>query len=1098
MSLEILDCCGNQLTNLDISKNLELKELRCSNNKLTSIDVSNCALLEDLRCDYNHLGGLDVSTCAALKRLECDYSKLSRLDVRNCTALESLNCEGNPLGDLDVSQNSLLKTLNCQFNQLSSVDVRQNTILESLFCGNNQLRSLDVSQNAKLKKLGCNNNRLNSLDISQNSMLEGLSCQVNPLSSLDVSHNPSLKDLYCYYIALSDLDVSNNLELEHLSCEKNDLSSLHVGQNLALKTLDCSENQLRTLDVTRNLVLMDLRCSENQLKSLDVSSCLELQALWCENNQLKSLDTSKNLKLTSLKDKPQNVSQDEGKQFITVPRYFITKTIEDQDFSLGAVLTVGDGKLSYESDNPDTATISVDGTVAIHGAGTAVITITAAATEDYEEATKKVTIAVNGKNEPAVNPDTEKLGNPKLTPGAPATWDCVWFGHYPQSSDGNGGFKKEPIKWRVLSVEGDEALLLADKNLDSKPYNEAEAAVTWETSTIRSWLNGYDGSRNLDGKDYTNDNFMGKAFTTEERAAINQKTVHTPQNPEHETDGGKDTEDKLFFLSIQEATNPAYGFADSPSDHTMTRRALNTDYSNPQGKATYRGLGSWWLRSPGQTSWFVIDVKGIGDANLEGRYHRPSSRYYCDYNSLVRPALRLNLKSNLWSYAGTVSSDGKADEIKQGTGNATASVQNPTPLGGVDEATWDCVWLGHYPQSSDKKGDFKEEPIKWRVLSVDGNEALLLADKILDHKRYNETETCVMNWEKSTVRSWLNGYGSSANKNKTDYGDDSFLGAAFTSEEQAAIKEKTVRNPKNAQYDVDGGNDTEDKVFLLSIEEAMNPAYGFASDGDENSKTRRTANTAYAKSHGAYTDKSKEYAGNGWWWLRSPGNYASYAATVWYDGIVHQSGSGFVSTTHESVRPALRLDLHSNVWSYAGTVSSDGTVNEVPAKMASDPTDLTTEEPESKPTGPATAPTTDQPATESTQPATQEPPATEPVQPPAAAGDEGQNTKPPTASKPQKPKAVALKKVSSTKKGALKLTWKKDTKATGYQAMVATDKKFKKNKKTAVIKKNKTVTKTFTKLKRKKTYYAKVRAYKQVGKTKVYGAYSKVKKAKVK
>lgn len=102
------------------------------------------------------------------------------------------------------------------------------------------------------------------------------------------------------------------------------------------------------------------------------------------------------------------------------------------------------------------------------------------------------------------------------------------------------------------------------------------------------------------------------------------------------------------------------------------------------------------------------------------------------------------------------------------------------------------------------------------------------------------------------------------------------------------------------------------------------------------------------------------------------------------------------------------------------------------------------------------------------------------------------------AVKLKKPKKVALKKVKATKRGALKLTWKRNAKATGYQAMVATDKKFRKNKKTATIRKNKTVIKTFTKLKRKKTYYAKVRAYKQMGKTRVYGAYSKVKKAKVK
>ena len=63
--------------------------------------------------------------------------------------------------------------------------------------------------------------------------------------------------------------------------------------------------------------------------------------------------------------------------------------------------------------------------------------------------------------------------------------------------------------------------------------------------------------------------------------------------------------------------------------------------------------------------------------------------------------------------------------------------------------------------------------------------------------------------------------------------------------------------------------------------------------------------------------------------------------------------------------------------------------------------------------------------------------------------------------------------------------------------MIAQNKNFKKGKKTALIKKNKTTSKTFKKLKSRKNYYYKVRAYKQAGKTKIYGAYSKAKRIKV-
>ena len=96
-----------------------------------------------------------------------------------------------------------------------------------------------------------------------------------------------------------------------------------------------------------------------------------------------------------------------------------------------------------------------------------------------------------------------------------------------------------------------------------------------------------------------------------------------------------------------------------------------------------------------------------------------------------------------------------------------------------------------------------------------------------------------------------------------------------------------------------------------------------------------------------------------------------------------------------------------------------------------------------------------------------------------------------------KPKKATLKKAKSTKKRTLKVMWKRDTKATGYQVVIAQNKKFKKGKKTALIKKNKTTSRTFKKLKSRKNYYYKVRAYKQVGKTKLYGAYSKTKRVKV-
>ena len=233
---------------------------------------------------------------------------------------------------------------------------------------------------------------------------------------------------------------------------------------------------------------------------------------------------------------------------------------------------------------------------------------------------------------------------------------------------------------------------------------------------------------------------------------------------------------------------------------------------------------------------------------------------------------------------------------------AAVSLQNPTTNGdGV--TTWDCIYFGNYYQSNSST----KEPIKWRVLSVDGNDAFLLADQNLDAKPYNEEDTDVT-WATCTLRTWLNG---------------TFLNTAFTSAEQTAIKNTTVVNEDNSYYGTEGGVNTTDKVYLLSIAEASNTAYGFNGEFNTESETREAKNTAYAKECGASTCTSTEYEGNGYWWLRSPGLYSDSASSVLLDG--YGGGWGFVYHDDTAVRPALHLNLSSStLWSYAGKVTSEG------------------------------------------------------------------------------------------------------------------------------------------------------------------------------
>ena len=229
-------------------------------------------------------------------------------------------------------------------------------------------------------------------------------------------------------------------------------------------------------------------------------------------------------------------------------------------------------------------------------------------------------------------------------------------------------------------------------------------------------------------------------------------------------------------------------------------------------------------------------------------------------------------------------------------------LSNPTISNGV--TTWDCIYFGNYYQSNSST----KEPIKWRVLSVDGNDAFLLADQNLDDKPYNEEYTDVT-WATCTLRTWLN---------------DTFLNTAFTSAEQAAIKNTTVVNDDNPYTGTEGGENTTDKVYLLSIAEASNTAYGFNGEFRTASETREAKNTAYAKERGAWTSTSTEYEGDGYWWLRSSG-YSGYdASDVGYIGYGNARG-GSVYNVNDAVRPVFHLNLStSNLWRYAGKVVANG------------------------------------------------------------------------------------------------------------------------------------------------------------------------------
>lgn len=113
-----------------------VKEIRISNSGCTSLQgLKYFSKLTDLFCSDNNLTELDVSENPELKRLICYNNSLTSLNLNKNTKLESLNCNKNKLTVLDLRENKSLWLLRCNNNCLTSLDLRNNPKIRDLQVG---------------------------------------------------------------------------------------------------------------------------------------------------------------------------------------------------------------------------------------------------------------------------------------------------------------------------------------------------------------------------------------------------------------------------------------------------------------------------------------------------------------------------------------------------------------------------------------------------------------------------------------------------------------------------------------------------------------------------------------------------------------------------------------------------------------------------------------------------------------------------------------------------------------------------------------------------------------------------------------------------
>ena len=434
--------------------------------------------------------------------------------------------------------------------------------------------------------------------------------------------------------------------------------------------------------------------------------------------------------------------------------------------------------------------------------------------------------------------------NPLCGGTADRDWsgDRVFLGSYEQDADESNG--PEPILWRVLQAEPGRLLLLSEYALETRPFHARSESVTWETSDIRQWLNSV---------------FLDAAFADRgnwQKAFVLDHETKASDNLFFGTVGGRDTVDRVFLMAWEDLQVEQYGFPPGFREHsdatgkdelftkvcpaTMCYPTLRAAQQNAlitrshstretPDKTDLDGFGSvyWILRTPGKADRYITYVsrwgrttidflspvdhsestirpavlvdtsalnflplgEGLFCADVDERYLQ-ECREALDYKAAIQEKL-----TNLPVRASEPVNPTDKSDIRD--------LANPVTGGGLG-GRWegDRVWFG-------QRG---REPILWRVLRADDDSLLLLSEYGLEKHSFDEKKGTSV-WSNSAVRTYLN---------------KEMIGRIFSPAETAVLKTTVIRNEADPRYGTPCGEDTEDRIFLLSYQECASEEYGFS------------------------------------------------------------------------------------------------------------------------------------------------------------------------------------------------------------------------------------------------------------------------------
>lgn len=219
-----------------ISKNYEEKVTQEDLESVVEIKVGNNTEIKSLE---------GIENFPKLAKLEAQLNEnITEVDVTKNLELVTLNLTETSISEIDISNNPLLEYLSVHTTSITKLDISNNPLLNNIHAHTTGITELDVSHLTNLIYLRVHNTGISTIDVTNSPKLITLRVDKTNITEVDVTNNPKLKQLEVYETGITEIDVTNNPELDTFIIFNTAIKTLDISNNNLIKRLliqDCEE-----------------------------------------------------------------------------------------------------------------------------------------------------------------------------------------------------------------------------------------------------------------------------------------------------------------------------------------------------------------------------------------------------------------------------------------------------------------------------------------------------------------------------------------------------------------------------------------------------------------------------------------------------------------------------------------------------------------------------------------------------------------------------------------------------------------------------------------------------------------------------------------